>query len=102
VAVSRVEWVTRVVDEVDLAVEREKDAQRLSAALVVVADLRGVGAPDLRQVRHDIPGLVLIGERPAIGLVLAGISRASAAELEPGNVVGLYRVRIQVGKRLQA
>ena len=50
-------------------------------------------SPDLRQVRHDVVGDVLIGERAAIGLILAGIPRAPgavvAAEHEPRHVVGL-------------
>ena len=82
VAVARVERVVRVVGEVDVAVERREDALRLEAVLVVEPGFRGVGPPDLGQVRDHVVRDVLVGERAAIGLVLAGVACASAAEPE--------------------
>ena len=82
VAEARVERVVRVVDEVDLAVEAREDALRLVAVLVVDAELGGVRSPDLGQVRERVLGGVLVRERAAVGLVLAGVARAAAAEAE--------------------
>ena len=42
---------------------------------------------------------VLVGERPAIGLILTGVVGAAAAEDEPGDVVRLRRVREQQRQR---
>ena len=103
VAEPGVEGVARVVHEVDLAVEAREDALRLEAVLKVEPDLRGMRAPHLRQVRDDVVGDVLIGERAAIGLVLAGIARCrAAAEDEPRHVVGLDGVGKQQRQRRHA
>ena len=86
---ARVEGVARVVLEVDLAVEAGEDALRLEAVLEIEPGLRGVCAPHFRQVGEDVVRDVLVGERAAVGLVLAGVARAPAAEDEPGHVVAL-------------
>src|SRR4030095_1583678 len=54
VAEPRVEWVTRVVREIDLAVEAREDALRLEAVLKVEACLRGGGSPPFRHVGGGI------------------------------------------------
>ena len=93
VAVPGVEGVARVVDEVDLTVEAGEDALRLEAVLEVEASFRRVGSPDLRHVRDDVVGDVLVGERATVGLIEAGVVRAPAAEAEVGDVVRLERIR---------
>ena len=97
-----VERVTRVVREIDLAVEAREDALRLEAVLKVEAGLRGMGAPDFGDVRDDVVGDVLVGERSAISLILTGIAGAPATEDEIWGVVGLNRVRIQQRHRREA
>ena len=99
VAVPRVVGVARVVDEVDRGVEAREVALGLVAVLVVHAELGGVGSPDLGQVREGVKGLVLVHERALVGLVLAGVARASATELEVGDVVPLGGVRVEIRER---
>ena len=102
VAVTRVERVVGVVGEVDAAVEAREDALRLVAVLVVEAGLGVVRAEQLGEVDEHVVGDVLVGERPTVGLVLAGVGRAAAAELEPGHVVTLHGIGIEVRQRRRA
>ena len=108
VAEPGVEGVVGIVPEVDLAVEAGEDALRLETVLEVEPGLRGVRSPHFRHVGDDVVRDVLVGERSAIGLVLAGVARAPAlvvvvagAEEEPRNVVGLDGVGEQERQRRQ-
>ncbi len=96
VAVPGVERVVGVVGEVDAAVEAREDALRLVAVLVVDAGLGVVRAEQLGDVGEHVVGDVLVGERATVGLVLAGVGRPAAAELEPRHVVALHGVGEQV------
>ena len=91
VGIAGVERVAGVVLEVDRAVEAGEDALRLERVLVVEARLERVRAGHLGQVGDHVVGHVLVGERTAVGLVLARVAEPAAAELEVRHVVALRR-----------